>query len=179
VIRLRLVPVVLALGALTLGCQGNIDPAPVSSHASSSPHAQLVLKPATGKPLITLTGRVHGGRPLAVDMASFNALPTQTMTVFEPFVKKRQTFSGVSFADLLEAADARGSSVTIHALDDYETTMTAKVLRDSGVLLATRVDGSAIALDAGGPVRMVFPASAKIGKDTDLWVWSIDHITLA
>jgi hypothetical protein len=28
-------------------------------------------------------------------------------------------------------------------------------------------------------VRMVFPASAKIGKDTDQWVWSIDHITVA
>jgi hypothetical protein len=179
VIRLRLVPVVLALGALTLGCQSNTEASPVASHASSSPHARLVLKPAAGRPLITFTGRVNSGRPLAADMASFNALPTQTLTVLEPFVKKRQTFSGVSFADVLEAAGASGSTVTIHALDDYETTLSAKVLRSSGVLLATRVGGKAIGLDAGGPVRMVFPASAKIGKDTDQWVWSIDHITVA
>jgi hypothetical protein len=178
VIRLRLVPVVLILGALTLGCEANTEASPVSSHVSRSPHAQLVLKPATGKPLITFAGRVNGGRPLAADMASFNALPTRTITVFEPFLKKEQTFSGVTFADQLDAAKANGRSVTIHALDDYHTTMTAEKLRSSGVLLATRVGGRSIALDAGGPVRMVFPASAKIGKDTDLWVWSIDRITV-
>ncbi len=177
-IRLRLVSVVVGLGMLAVGCGGNTQASPVSSPASIAPHARLVLKPATGKPVITFTGRVNSGRPVSADLASLNALPSRSMTVFEPFVKKRQSFSGVSFADVLEAVGATGTSVTIHALDDYETTLTAKELRDSGVLLATRLDGKAIELAAGGPVRMVFPASSKISQDTDQWVWSIDHISV-
>ena len=68
--------------------------------------------------------------------------------------------------------------MTIHALDDYQATLDTAVLREPGVLLATKVDGKDIALKSGGPVRLVFPASSKEGKDTDLWVWSIDQITV-
>jgi hypothetical protein len=88
------------------------------------------------------------------------------------------TFTGVGFADLLTAAKATGKSVTIHALDDFEATLDVAVLREAGVLLATRADGKLLELKAGGPVRLVFPPSSKAGKDTNLWVWSIDQITV-
>jgi hypothetical protein len=178
VTRSRLVPVLVILGVLAVGCGGNAASAPEVAPRTSAARTQLVLEPAAGKPVITFTGRVNGGRPLLADMASFNALPSHTVTVFEPFVKKRQTFTGVSFADLLDAAKATGTSVTIHALDDYRATMKTSVLREPGVLLATRVSGEPIELDSGGPVRLVFPASSTIGKDSDLWVWSIDHISV-
>jgi hypothetical protein len=177
VTRLRLLPVLLLVGLLTVGCAGTESPS-AEPTASSAPKQNLVLRPATAKPLIAFTGRLNGGRPISADMASLNALPRQTVRVFEPFVRKSQSFSGVPFADLLDATRATGTSVTIHALDDYEATLDTDVLREPGVLLATRVDGKAIELDAGGPVRLIFPASSKIGKDTDLWVWSIDHISV-
>jgi hypothetical protein len=175
VTRLRLIPAVLLAGALVAGC--GVDTAPtVAPPASESPKAPLALEPATGKPIVTFKGLVNGGKPLSADMASFNALPKQTLTVLEPFVKKSVTFSGVGFADLLAAAEVTGKSVTIHALDDYEATFDAAVLREPGVLLATRADGKAIDVSAGGPVRLVFPPSSETGKDTDTWVWSIDQI---
>ena len=121
---------------------------------------------------------VNGGQPLSADLASINALPMQTLTVVEPFLKETMTFTGVAFADLLTAARATGNSVTIHALDDYEATLDTAVLREPGVLLATRVDGEDIEVSSGGPVRLVFPPSSETGKDSDLWVWSIDQITV-
>jgi hypothetical protein len=175
---LRIGCAVLFLAMLTTGCGADSEPSAVAPQASTAPAKQLVLEPARGKPIIEFTGLVNGGEPISADMASLDALPRQTVTVLEPFVKKSQEFSGVGFADLLDATDAKGTSVTIHALDDYEATLDAAVLREPGVLLATQVDGKAIELDAGGPARLVFPASSETGKDTDLWVWSIDHISV-
>jgi hypothetical protein len=163
---------------LSVGCGVSTEPSADAPQVSSAPRKHLVLKPATARPIVAFTGRVNAGHPISADMASLNALPSQTLTVYEPFVKKSQTFSGVPFADLLDAAGASGTSVTIHALDDYKATMKISVLRKPGVLLATRVGGKPIALDSGGPVRLVFPATSKAGKDSDLWVWSIDHITV-
>jgi hypothetical protein len=161
---------------LIAGCGTAAQPpaAPTASEAV----ARLVLTPATGKPLVTFSGLVNGGQPLAADLASFNALPNQTLTVVEPFVKQSITFTGVGFADLLQAADAAGQSITLHALDDYEVTLDLAVLAEPGVMLATQADGKPIDGASGGPVRLVFPASSESGKDTDLWVWSIDHITV-
>ena len=91
---------------------------------------------------------------------------------------RARPFTGVGFADLLNAAKATGQSITVHALDDYEVTLDAAVLREPGVMLATHADGKPIDGASGGPVRLVFPASSESGGDSDLWVWSIDQITV-
>jgi len=150
----------------------------VAPKASEAPKVQLALKPAVSKPVIEFKGLVNGGKPVAVDMASLDALPKQSLTIVEPFVKKSMTFTGVSFADLLTAAKATGKSVNLHALDDFEATLSVAVLREAGVLLATRADGKPLELKSGGPVRLVFPKSSTAGKDTNNWVWSIDQITV-
>jgi hypothetical protein len=164
------------VSVLCAGCGAGAKPAAEAPRASEIPKTQLVLKPAPGKPIVKFEGLVNGGRPLAVDLASFDALPTQRMTVVEPFVKKSMTFTGVGFADLLTAAKATGNSITIHALDDFAQTLSAAQLREAGVLLATRANGKVIDVKSGGPVRLVFPPSAEAGKNTDHWVWSIDQI---
>ena len=78
----------------------------------------------------------------------------------------------------LAAAKTTGRSVIIHALDDFEATVDAAVLREAGVLISTRADGKLIDVKSGGPVQLVFPPSSEADKDTYLRVWSIDHITV-
>ena len=162
---------------LAAGCGASAPPTAATPQTVQA-SAQLVLKPATGQPIVTFTGLVNGGQPLAADLASLNALPSQTLTIVEPFMMQSMTFTGVGFADLLNAANATGQSITLHALDDYEVTLDAAVLQEPGVMLATQADGKPIDGASGGPVRLVFPASSESGKDTDLWVWSIDQITV-
>jgi len=170
--------VAVLVGVLGGGCASETEPAAVSTQASATASAALVLKPAAGKSIVTFTGLVNGGHPLAADLASFDALPTQRLTVIEPFVKRSMTFTGVGFADLLTSARATGKTVTIHALDDFTATLDASRLREAGVLLATRANGKVMDVKSGGPVRLVFPPSSEAGKNTDHWVWSIDQITL-
>jgi len=178
VTRWRLAAVAVLVGVLGAGCGSTTKPAAVAPRTSEAPKVALVLKPAPSKPIVTFEGLVNGGQPIAADLASFDALPTQRLTIVEPFVKKSMSFTGVGFADLLSAAKATGKSVTIHALDDFTATVDIAVLREAGVLLATRADGKAIEVKAGGPVRLIFPPSSEAGKDTNLWVWSIDQITV-
>jgi len=175
--RLRLASVAVLLSFLAAACAGPTPPTAATPQASEA-SALLVLKPATGKPIVTFSGLVNGGQPLAADLASLDALPSQTLTVVEPFVMQSVTFTGVGFADLLNAAKATGQSITLHALDDYEVTLDAAVLQEPGVMLATQADGKPIDGASGGPVRLVFPASSETGKDSALWVWSIDQITV-
>jgi hypothetical protein len=178
VTRSSLVPLVVLMGVLVAGCGVETEPTAVAPRTSSPAKVAVALRPATGTPVVTLRGRLNGGRPLRVDLASLDALPSRRLTVLEPFVKKTVRFEGVGFTDLLDAAGATGTSVTVHALDDYEVTFRSAVLRDEGALLATQADGRPIGLDDGGPVRLVFPASSKTGQDTDLWVWSIDSMSV-
>jgi len=177
VTRIRHACLAISVSLLVAGC-GAAAPPPAAAPTASEASAQLVLAPATGKPIVTFSGLVNGGQPLAADLASLEALPSQTLTVVEPFVKQSITFTGVGFADLLNAAKATGNSITLHALDDYEVTLDLAVLAEPGVMLATQADGAPIDGASGGPVRLIFPASSESGKDTDLWVWSIDHITV-
>lgn len=176
--RWRFPAVALLIGVLGAGCGTGSRAADVAVKPSEASGAQLVLKPSTGKPIVTFAGLVNGGKPLTVDLASLDALPAQKLTIVEPFVKKSMTFTGVSFTDLLTAVKATGKSLTIHALDDFTATIGAAALRADGALLATRADGELIDVKSGGPVRLVFPPSSETGKDTNLWVWSIDQITV-
>ena len=180
--RSKLALTALAVAAVTLlgaGCSTEADPtAAAAEPRQAQPRADLTIAPATGDPVVTLTGLVNDGLPLGVDLAALDALPQQTITSYEPFVKAEVTFTGVSFADLLDAAGADGDEVLVHALDDYERTIGTEVLREPGVLLATREAGEEIPVPNGGPVRLVFPEGSEAGADPDLWVWSVDRLTV-
>jgi hypothetical protein len=41
-----------------------------------------------------------------------------------------------------------------------------------------QADGAPIPLGKGGPIRLVFPPDAPAGKNKDLWIWSIDSMTI-
>lgn len=179
--KLALVGGALALATmLSTGCSADSNrTAAAVAPAKAEPRADLSLAPAEGDPVVSLTGLVDSDGPLEVDLAGLDALPQQRLTTYEPFLKADVVFSGVSFADLLDAAGATGDSVLVHALDDYERTIDIDVLREPGVLLATREAGEEIPVLNGGPVRLVFPEGSTAGADPDLWVWSVDRLSVS
>jgi hypothetical protein len=46
------------------------------------------------------------------------------------------------------------------------------------VLLATKADGATIPIGKGGPIRLVFPPTSAAGRNKDVWIWSIDSMTI-
>ena len=176
----------VALAVALVGCSDRdarettrAAPTAVGIIASPAP----VPTPA-GKPVLTITGAVtnyNDDSAVVFDLPTLNAMATVAALIYEPFVKKDVKFTGVPMADLLARAgiSAAATTVRLHALDDYKVEFKVADFADRGILLATKVDGAGIAVDAGGPIRLVFPAGSAAGKNRDLWIWSIDSITVA
>jgi hypothetical protein len=135
----------------------------------------------TGKTILSIDGAIsehNEGKDLALDVASIEQLPLQTVTVLEPFVQQDIEFTGVLLSDVLAAAgmspDAAVLSMT--ALDDYHVDFTLSQIDTSRVLLATRSSGAVIPISDGGPARIVFLSDDGLGANSDNWIWSVTRI---
>jgi hypothetical protein len=176
----------LALAAALAGCgsRGAHEAAPappVAVHATGPPAP--VPAPA-GTPVLVLKGALSNRNErdaVAFDLRTLEAMATATTATYEPFVKRSMTFTGVPMADLLERAGIAPGATTVHlhALDDYQVDLRVADLADRRVLLATKADGKPIPISRGGPIRLVFPPDSTVGRNQDLWIWSVDSMTVA
>ena len=73
--------------------------------------------PAPNEPVLVVKG---GQNPLSLTMDQLDAMGNTTVTLDEPFVKKRQTFSGVPLATLMaKAGIPNTATLETVALNDY------------------------------------------------------------
>lgn len=132
--------------------------------------------PAPNEPVLTVKG---GQTPLSLTLDQLNALGNTTVTRDEPFVKKRQTFSGVPLATVLAKAGIPDTAaVETVALNDYRYSSPVGPMVDSLALLATKRDGAPIPYDQSGPVRIVFPDDTPLSSNLDAWNWSLASIAV-
>jgi hypothetical protein len=176
--------VVLA-GALS-GCASDTpsssDVQTAATNAVATTMPPPVPKPK-GKTVLRMEGaltRQNVGKTVSFDQKTLDGMSTTTATIFEPFVKRDIAFTGIPMSELLTRAGVAPAAerVYLHALDDYKVDFKVTDLMEPGVLLATKADGAAIPLGRGGPIRLVFPPNAAAGKNKDLWIWSIDSMTV-
>ena len=52
-------------------------------------------------------------------------------------------------------------------------------MRSSQMLLATKADGKHMPVDRSGPIRIVFPDGSSLGRNPDLWIWSVSSMKVA
>lgn len=138
---------------------------------------------STGKPVLTMSGRIAStnvGQKLTLDAAQIAAIPTSTLSVYEPFEKRQITFTGVPLADLFAKAgvDPGATTVVMQALDDYQSSFPVAEVAAEG-FLATAEAGKPIPIKAGGPIRVVFRASSTLGKLEHSWIWSVNRMTFS
>jgi hypothetical protein len=180
--------VALALAVLLSGCGSGDKPEATQALNQTGPTRVTAVptpvpKPV-GKPVLKLSGALtnhNSGKDLVLDQKQLEAMPAETATVYEPWVKKRIEFTGVPVSLLLTTAGISPSAteVKVHAIDDYQVEFKIADLMAPGVLLATRQEGEGIPIADGGPVRLVFPPDSVTGRNRDTWVWSIDSFTVS
>lgn len=171
----------LALGAALAGCstassgtsQGSTTPTAPPSASATSPYGTLTIDPAgPDDPVLEVDGGSSGHQSFT--MVQLEALGTTTITVDEPFVKKRQSFTGVPLSTILaKAGIAGGVRLTTHALNDYEYSNVASAFTGSEAMIATQRDAARIPLDQGGPIRLVYPDGSPLSGVLDAWNWSL------
>lgn len=157
--------------------QAPVDSRPSATTATTNPYGVPTIDPpAPNEAVLTVTG---GATPLALTMDQLDALGTTTITIDEPFAKKRQTFTGVPLATLLTKAGIPDSAtIDTIALNAYHYSNAARTMIDSGALIATRRDNAAIPYDQGGPIRLVYPDGTPLSAVLDAWNWSLQAITV-
>src|ERR1043166_6806061 len=148
---------VVAAGAVSLvgpvACASSPTPGnsahPMPSAAPSStptPYGIATIDPPSGiEPVLTVKG---GSAPLSLTLDTLNALGSASVALDEPFVKRRETYTGVPLAAVLTKAGIPDTA-TIDAvgLDDYHYISTAKPMIESKALIATARNGAPIPYD--------------------------------
>jgi hypothetical protein len=152
--------------------------APASSAPVAEPAAAQPLPAPKGERVLRIKGVKSGNVSATVtdlDFTTLDRAATNEITIVEPFVKRKMTFSVIPMGELLQRAgvDTSARELYMHALDDYHVDLPIAGLEDAG-FLATRLDGKKIPIAKGGPVRLLFKGDGKLARDTDNWIWSFD-----
>ena len=175
---------VVAAAFLTGSCSsGNEDSSPSTSSADNvttttkNPYGAdiEVDPPAPGESVLTVTGPA-GEKTYSLDQ--IEALGPQTVTINEPFVNKKETFTAVPLEALLAPSGLTGSQmIDTTAINEYVYSNTAESFVSGGALLAYELNGKPIPYDQGGPIRIIFADDAPGASNLDAWNWSLSSIS--
>ncbi len=173
-----------ALALILTGCGSTKAPVTSSPSQSATPSASPsnpygaapIDPPALTDPLLTVS---KGSTSSVLTMAQLIALGTTDISIYEPFVKQRQTFTVIPLTKIFALASISGSdSVDTKALNDYVYTNTAAKFVGAKGYLAIKRNGLDIPFDQGGPIRIVFPDDSTWTKFLDPWNWSLSTISV-
>jgi hypothetical protein len=182
----------LAVVGLAACQSGKSDDQRPQPSATTSPQVVSAGSLVAGEPVarprgdvvLTMSGQIatyNQGRRLALDLRSLERMRTVRLETTEPFLKRRVKLDGVMLADLLTVAGVSSSASKLHitALDDYKVDFSLDDVRSSQMLLATKADGKRMPIDRAGPIRVVFPDNSSLGRNPDLWIWSVSTMQVS
>ena len=113
-----------------------------------------------GKVVLSISGLIsntNNGDKAEFDMAMLEGLGNASWTTKTPWYKDPVTFSGVPMSKLLEVVGAKGTSLTVTALNDYATDIPVEDFKTHPVMLATKRDGNYMPVRDKGPLFIVYP----------------------
>lgn len=126
----------------------------------------------------------YGETKIDVTVGDWEAKRTQIKTVDYslPGTTKEYEFTGVTLASLMEIAGATDcTQIIVRSSDGWEAVVAAEDAKAYDILITDNyVGGKAIPADAGGPIKMVFPATEhpELNEkyDTYAWQWYVSDI---
>lgn len=132
--------------------------------------------------ILTVDGKVDGGKSVDFTLADLEALGTATIRTTTPWHDGMQTFEGVPMTALMEKVGARGDLLYVVALNDYSSEVPVSDFEDHGVILAYKQNGKYMEVVDKGPLFVVYPFSDKQELNSELHytraVWQVRKITV-
>ena len=120
---------------------------------------------------------VNGATKIDVTVGDWEAKRTQIKTVDYslPGTTKEYEFTGVTLASLMEIAGATScTEIVVRSSDGWEAIVAAEDAKAYDILITDDyVGGKEIPADAGGPIKMVFPATEhpELNEKYDAYAW--------
>lgn len=150
---------------------------PTYSYAAKNPYGTSTVDPAAPNQVI-LTLR-DGSKRAEFAYERLIKMKTSTLSIYEPFLKRREKFTVIPLKSLFAFVGIEGSDrVVTKALNDYIFTATAQDFIRAQGYLAIKRNGQPIQYDQGGPIRIIFPDTSRWAKKLDAWNWSITSMSV-
>ena len=143
--------------------------------AEKNPYGTSTVDPAGPNEIIFTVSK--GSKKSEFAYARLLKMKSKTISIYEPFLKKRQRFTVIPLKNFFSLAGISGQDkVMTIALNDYIYTNTAAQFISTGAYIAIKRDGVDIPYDQGGPLRLVFADDSRWAKNLDAWNWSLSAI---
>lgn len=150
---------------------------PALASQSKNPYGTSTIDPAAPNEIILSISKKDNKADFAYPRLL--KLKQDTITIYEPFLKKRQTFTVIKLKTLFNFVGISGNDrVVTKALNDYLFSAKASDFIAANGYLAIKREGVPIPYDQGGPIRIVFPDKSMWAKNLDAWNWSLRFITV-
>lgn len=118
--------------------------------------------------------------PVTFDLAEFEAIGMTDIETKTPWHETVTTFSGVSGNDLVSFLGVTGTEMDAVALNDYKITIPVSDLRETGLILATRKNGTPMSVRDKGPVFIIYPFDANPKLDNEVFygrsIWQLKEL---
>jgi hypothetical protein len=111
----------------------------------------------SGKPILTISGKVAGGNAVTFDRESLEKLGLVSFETTTPWHTGKVKFEGVPLRLLMKQVEASGNTVQALALNDYSTDIPLADFDKYNVILALKRDGEYMPVRDKGPLFVVYP----------------------
>jgi hypothetical protein len=143
--------------------------------AEKNPYGISTVDPAGPNEVVFTVSK--GSKKTEFVTARILKMKSKTISIYEPFLKKRQTFTVIPMKNFFSLVGITGQDkVMTVALNDYIYTNTAAQFISAGAYIAIKRNGLDIPYDQGGPLRLIFADDSKWAKNLDAWNWSLAAI---
>lgn len=144
---------------------------------TKNPYGTSTVDPAGPNEVIFTVSK--GSKMATFTSSRISKMKTTTISIYEPFLKKRQTFSVIPMKTFFAFVGISGKDKVItSALNDYQYVNTAEGFISAGAYIAVKRSGAPISYDQGGPLRIIFGDKSKWAKQLDSWNWSLASISV-
>lgn len=149
--------------------------APPSFSTEKNPYGSSTVDPAGPNEVILTISK--GERSSHFTYSRLLKMKSTTITINEPFNKKRQSFTVIPIKNLFAFVGISGNDrVMTRALNDYFFQDTAVNFIKAGAYLAIKKNGKEIGYNEGGPIRLIYADSSTWSNYLDSWNWSLTSI---
>jgi len=129
-----------------------------AGHVTSG-RADEISRPG-GEVILSISGKIENTNAEGVaefDRAMLEDLGLVDIKTATPWYDGEMVFSGVPFSTLLEFVGAEGDTITAVALNDYEVSIPVSDAAETGVILASRLNGEEMTVRNKGPLFVIYP----------------------
>ena len=139
----------------------------------------------SGEVILTVKGNIahsNAEGEARFDRAMLEALGTTQIKTRTPWHDGTVTFEGVPFKTLIEYVGGEGESVNAIALNDYGTTIPMTDIQETGVILATKLNGRDMEVRDKGPVFVIYPYDSDPALQTQTFyarsAWQVAELSV-